>query len=85
MKIVIKPSACKEMMDLSDYVLVKVFKAILDLGEDPRPRGYDKVQGQAGVFRVWIGRDYRVLYDRESAENKLRIIGVGIKGKQTYR
>ncbi len=85
MKIVIKPSARKEMMDLPDYVLVKTFKTILDLAEDPRPRGYDKVEGRAGVFRVWIDRDYRVLYEIESAENKLRIIGVGIKGKQTYR
>ena len=82
MKITIKPSARKEMMDLPDHILVKAFKTILDLAESPRPRGYDKVEGRHGVFRVWIDRDYRILYEIDASEDKLRIIGVGIKRKQ---
>ncbi len=85
MKIAIKPSARKELMDLPDHILVKAFKTILDLGENPRPRGYDKVEGRPGVFRVWIDRDYRVLYEIDQDEDKLRVIGVGIKSKQTYK
>ncbi len=85
MKIAIKPSARKELMDLPDHILVKAFKTILDLGENPRPRGYDKVEGRPGVFRVWIDRDYRVLYEIDQVEDKLRVIGVGIKSKQTYK
>ena len=85
MKIAVKPSARKELMDLPDHVLVKAFKTILDLGENPRPRGYDKVEGRPGVFRVWIDRDYRVLYELDTTEDKLRIIGVGIKSKHTYK
>lgn len=85
MKISVKPSARKELMALPDHVLVKAFKTILDLGENPRPRGYDKVEGRAGVFRVWIDRDYRVLYEIDAADEKLRIISVGIKSKQTYK
>ena len=72
-------------MDLPDHVLVKAFKAILDLGENPRPRGYDKVEGRPGVFRVWIDRDYRILYELDPSEDKLRIVGVGIKSKHTYK
>ena len=85
MKIAVKPSARKELMDLPDHVLVKAFKTILDLGENPRPRGYDKVEGRPGVFRVWIDRDYRVLYELDTTEDKVRIIGVGIKSKHTYK
>jgi mRNA-degrading endonuclease RelE of RelBE toxin-antitoxin system len=88
-------------MELPDHVLVKAFKTILDLGENPRPLGkgrvlarlgragenggYDKVEGRPGVFRVWIDRDYRILYEIEAAEDKLRVIAVGIKSKQTYK
>ena len=72
-------------MDLLDHVLVKAFKTILDLGENPRPRGYDKVKGRPGVFRVWIDRDYRILYEIDATEDKLWIIGVGIKSKHTYK
>lgn len=85
MKIAIKPSARKELMDLPDHILTKAFKTILDLGDDPRPRGYDKVEGRPGVFRVWIDRDYRILYEIDQAEDKLRIIGVGIKSKHLYK
>lgn len=72
-------------MDLPDHILIKAFKTILDLGENPRPRGYDKVEGRAGVFRVWIDRDYRILYELDTAEGKLRVVGVGIKSKHTYK
>ena len=85
MKLMIKPSARKELMDLPDHILVKAFKTILDLAENPRPRGYDKVEGRPGVFRVWIDRDYRILYEIDTPEDKLRIIGVGIKSKQLYK
>ncbi len=85
MKLVIKPSARKELMDLPDPILVKAFKTILDLGDHPRPRGYDKVEGREGVFRVWIDRDYRVLYEIATEEEKIRIIGVGIKRKHLYK
>ncbi len=85
MKIAIKPSARKELMDLPDHVLVRAFTTILDLGEAPRPRGYDKVEGRPGVYRVWIDRDYRILYELDTTAGKLRVIGVGIKSKHTYK
>lgn len=85
MKIAVKPSARKELLGLPDHILVKAFKTILDLGENPRPRGYDKVEGREGIFRVWIDRDYRVLYEIDEVDDKLRVIGVGIKSKHTYK
>lgn len=52
MKIAVKPSARKELMDLPDHILVKAFKTILDLGENPRPRGYDRVERRTGSDRT---------------------------------
>jgi mRNA-degrading endonuclease RelE of RelBE toxin-antitoxin system len=85
MTIAVKPSARKELLDLPDHILVKAFKTILDLGENPRPRGYDKVEGRAGMFRVWIDRNYRVLYEIDTVEEKVRVLAVGIKSKHTYK
>lgn len=43
-------------------------RAILDLEANPRPRD-DKVEAQEEIYRIWVGRDWRVLYsidrDRE--------------------
>lgn len=46
-------------------------RAILDLGENPRPRGYDKVEGTEGIYRIWVGRDWRVLYSINPDRNEL--------------
>lgn len=85
MNIAFKPSARKELMELLDHILVKAFKTILDLGENPRPRGYGKVEGRPDVLRVWVDQDYRILYELNTTQNKLRIIAVSIKSKHTYK
>lgn len=85
MNLSIKPSARKDLMDLPDHILIKAFRTILDLGENPRPRGHDRLQGRPGVFRIWIDRNYRILYEIDPAEDKLRSIAVGIKSEHTYK
>lgn len=85
MNITVKRSARKELVDLPDAILMKAFKTILDLAENPRPRGYDKVEGRPGVCRVWIDRNYRILYEIDGTRDTLRVIAVGIKSKQTYK
>jgi mRNA-degrading endonuclease RelE of RelBE toxin-antitoxin system len=85
MRLTVKPSARKELMGLPDEVLLKAFRTILELREDPRPRGYDKVEGKVNVFRVWVDRLHRVLYEIDATSDRVRIISVGPKGKSTYR
>jgi mRNA-degrading endonuclease RelE of RelBE toxin-antitoxin system len=60
-------------------------KAILDLGEDTRPRGYDKVEGADAIYRVWVGRDWRVLYSINPDRGELIIEAVRKKNEGTYR
>ena len=85
MKIHIKKSARKELIKLPDNILIKSFKAILNLGENPYPRGYDKVEGKENQLRIWIDRNYRILYEVNREKDRLDIVAVRLKGKNTYK
>lgn len=59
-------------------------KAILDLEANPRPRSYDKVEGQDEVYRIWVGRDWRVLYSINRDRDELVIEAMRKKDERTY-
>ena len=59
-------------------------RAILDLEANPRPRGYNKVEGQE-VYRIWVGRDWRVLYSIDADRNQVVVEAVRKKDEGTYR
>lgn len=58
---------------------------MLDLEANPRPRGYDRVEGQEEIYRIWVGRDWRVLYSIDTERNEVIIEAVRKKDKGTYR
>lgn len=58
---------------------------MLDLEANPRPRGYDRVEGQEEIYRIWVGRDWRVLYFIDPERNEVIIEAVRKKDKGTYR
>jgi mRNA-degrading endonuclease RelE of RelBE toxin-antitoxin system len=59
--------AKKELLSIDDdRHFFPIVKAILDLEANPRPRGYDKVDGQEEIYRIWVGRDWRILYPIDS-------------------
>ena len=58
---------------------------MLDLEANPRPRGYEKVEGQEEVYRIWVGRDRRVLYSINADRNELIIEAIKKKDEGTYR
>jgi mRNA-degrading endonuclease RelE of RelBE toxin-antitoxin system len=62
-----------------------LLKAMLDLGENPRPRGYDKVEGAGGIYRVWVARDGRLLYSIDQGRSEPVIEAVRKKDEATYR
>ena len=85
MKIHIKKSARKELIKLPDNILIKSFKTILNLGENPYPGGYDKVEGKENQLRIWIDRNYRILYEVNKEKDRLDIVAVRLKSKNTYK
>jgi mRNA-degrading endonuclease RelE of RelBE toxin-antitoxin system len=85
MKIHVKKSARKELMKLPDNILIKAFKIILSLSENPYPRGYDKVEGKENQLRLWIDKNYRILYEVISNKDRLDIVAIRLKSEGTYK
>lgn len=86
MKLRIRHRAKKELLDIDDdATFFAVVKAILDLETNPRPRGYDRVEGRDEVYRIWVGRDWRVLYSIYTSRAELIVEAVRRKDEGTYR
>ena len=72
-QVTIAADARKELKRLSGRTLARVTKALLALGDDPRPPGCLKMKGWDGImWRVRVG-DYRILY---TIEDVLRIVDI---------
>jgi len=82
----IRRRAKKELLDIDDdATFFTVVRAILDLEANPQPQGYNKVEGQEEVYRIWVGREWRVLYSIDSDRNELVVEAVRKKDEGTYR
>jgi len=61
-QVLVDGRARKELESLDESVYLRVKKAILKLGEEPRPKGTKKIKGFGeDTWRIRVG-DYRVLY-----------------------
>ena len=74
-KIVIKPSAVKELDKLPKKELRKVTAKISSLAENPRPAGCQKLSGQ-DRYRIRQG-NYRIVYSIEDQIRIVRVVKVG--------
>jgi mRNA interferase RelE/StbE len=57
-----RPSAFRDLKELSGEILRRVVRKIDALAEDPRPQGVEKLSGSENAYRVRVG-DYRILYE----------------------
>jgi mRNA-degrading endonuclease RelE of RelBE toxin-antitoxin system len=85
LRIRFRRSAKRELFDLDDDAFLRVARVILELEENPRPRGYDKVAGREDQLRIWAGRDHRVLYELDEQAARIIIVAVRKKDESTYR
>jgi mRNA interferase RelE/StbE len=56
----IKPSARKELENLSDRLIARLLPKIEGLAANPRPSGCKKLRGYKDLWRIRIG-DYRIV------------------------
>jgi mRNA interferase RelE/StbE len=56
-----KPSARKELENLSDTLISRLVPKIEALAANPRPSGCRKLRGYKDIWRIRVG-DYRVVY-----------------------
>lgn len=85
MKVRIKASARRDLLKLPDAILIKAFRTILEIKDHPYPRGFKTLRGRRNRLRVWIDRNYRILYEVGSDADGVVIVRVGLKRESTYR
>ncbi len=81
-KLLIKPSAVKELEALPRKDRLRVIRRIEALAADPRPPGCEKLSGEE-KYRVRQG-NYRVVYEIADADESLLIVKIGHR-KEVYR
>jgi mRNA interferase RelE/StbE len=81
-RLLIKPSAAKEIESLPTKARIRVIDRIQELSKDPRPPGCEKLSGQE-KYRVRQGQ-YRIVYSVSDGERFVCIVTIGHR-KDVYR
>ena len=81
-RILIKPSAAKELETVAKKDRLRIIKRIRELSTDPRPVGAEKLSGQER-YRVRQG-DFRVVYAIDDEEQAVVVFKVGHR-REVYR
>jgi mRNA interferase RelE/StbE len=67
-----KPSARRELENLSDRLIARVITKVENLSDDPRPSGCKKLRVHKDTWRVRVG-DYRIVYNIDDLEKTVSI------------
>ena len=68
--------ADRDLNHLPLDVQVRIVRKISALGENPRPRGAEKLSGPEGFFRIRVG-DYRVVYEIQDDVLLVLVLRIG--------
>jgi len=72
----------KELLSLSSATHDKIVKHLVELEENPLPKGVKKLRG-IEAYRLRVG-DYRILYQINSKKKMIEIIAIAHR-KDAYR
>ena len=81
-RILIKPSASKELDSIPKTDLKRIVKRIQNLSEIPRPSGCEKLSGE-DRYRVRQG-PYRIVYSIDDKSREVLIVKVGHR-REVYK
>lgn len=81
-RVEVEDRARRELLRLPKSAVCRLVEAVRALAHDPRPPGSKKLTAREG-YRVRVGR-YRILYEIEDAERRVRIYRIGHR-KDIYR
>lgn len=81
-RILIKPSAAKELDSISKKDLKRIVKRIQNLSEIPRPPGCEKLSGE-DKYRLRQGK-YRIVYSIVDESREVIVVKVGHR-REVYR
>jgi mRNA interferase RelE/StbE len=83
-KIEVRPSAAKEIRRLDKSTQKKVVGALEGLSAEPRPNGVKKLAGRNDLYRIKVGKDYRIVYQIEDDQLIVLVLAAGNR-KDIYR
>ena len=81
-KVVIKPSAVKELEAVPGKALRRIARKIADLAKAPRPTGCRKLSGR-DQYRLRQG-DYRIVYAVDDEHHLVEVVKIGHR-REVYR
>lgn len=79
----LEPRAVKELARIPEPDKARIIARLGAFGEDPRPVGVEKLQGQADAYRVRQG-NYRIIYTVDDGLKILTVTKIGQRGS-VYR
>jgi len=71
----VKPSARRELDNLTDSLIARLVPKIESLAANPRPSGCRKLRGHKDLWRIRVG-DYRILYIIDDDRKELSVTRV---------
>ena len=74
-RVLIKRKAQKQLDKIRQEDRERIIGAVFGLGDEPRPRGSQRLQGRSG-YRLRVG-DYRAIYVVDEAERAVIVLQVG--------
>jgi mRNA interferase RelE/StbE len=77
------PAAARQMRALPQQIQARLFPAIADLANDPRPLGSRKLTGEADLYRIRVG-NYCIVYAIDDDAMTVTVVKVGDR-KDVYR
>lgn len=80
--VILKRPAEKELDRASPSMHERITHKLLELEQNPRPQGVQKLQGHDG-YRIRVG-DYRVLYLIDERARKVEVTAIGHR-REVYR
>lgn len=80
------PAALRQLERLDPFIRPIVFADIEKLGDNPRPRGVEKLAAKEKLYRwqVGPGKNYRVIYQIRDKDLLVLVVSVGHR-KEVYR
>lgn len=67
----------KNLEKLPQEIQDRLNAAIDKLADEPRPPGSTPLKGTDSDWRIWVGRDYRVLYTIDDEAREVTVFKVG--------
>jgi mRNA interferase RelE/StbE len=83
-EVLVKPAVLRQTKKLDLPTQIAVQEAIDSLVDDPRPEGCTKLKGAENLYRIRVGKNYRIIYEIQDRQLIVIVVKVGHR-REVYR